>query len=150
MLRIDVDTQPGGDPYGIPGGAAGNPFAGNPLCNVDGTGPQACPEIYALGFRNPWRWSFDRQSGDLWVGDVGQGDWEEIDVVTRGGNYGWNIREGAHCFEPATRLPDRRTSSIPSRSTATTSDSRSPADTCTAACRRRRSRATTCSGTSAA
>jgi glucose/arabinose dehydrogenase len=102
MLRINVDTQPGGDPYGVPGGASGNPFAGNPLCNVDGSGSQACPEIYALGFRNPWRWSFDDQSGDLWVGDVGQGDWEEIDIVERGGNYGWNIREGAHCFEPAT------------------------------------------------
>ena len=102
MLRIDVDTQPGGDPYGIPGGASGNPFAGNPPCNVDGTGTEACPEIYALGFRNPWRWSFDSQSDDLWVGDVGEADWEEIDVVTRGGNYGWNIREGAHCFEPAT------------------------------------------------
>jgi hypothetical protein len=69
---------------------------------VDGTGVQPCPEIYALGFRNPWRWSFDRQSGDLWVGDVGQADWEEIDLVSRGGNYGWNVREGAHCFEPAT------------------------------------------------
>ena len=102
MLRIDVNSQPGGDPYGIPGGAAGNPFAGNPLCNLDGAGTQACPEIYALGFRNPWRWSFDREFGDLWVGDVGQADWEEIDVVTRGDNYGWNIREGAHCFEPAT------------------------------------------------
>lgn len=102
MLRIDVNTQPGGDPYGIPGGASGNPFAGNPLCDVDGSRTEACPEIYALGFRNPWRWSFDSQSGDLWVGDVGEADWEEIDVVTRGGNYGWNIREGAHCFEPAT------------------------------------------------
>jgi glucose/arabinose dehydrogenase len=105
MLRIDVDTQPGGDPYGIPGGASGNPFAGNALCDADGTGAQACPEIYALGFRNPWRWSFDRQAGDLWVGDVGQADWEEIDLVNRGGNYGWNIREGAHCFEPATGCP---------------------------------------------
>ena len=102
MLRIDVDSQPNGDPYGIPGGASGNPFAGNDLCNVDGAGVQPCPEIYALGFRNPWRWSFDRQSGELWVGDVGQADWEEIDLVTRGGNYGWNVREGAHCFEPAT------------------------------------------------
>jgi glucose/arabinose dehydrogenase len=102
MLRIDVNTQPGGDPYGIPGGASGNPFAGNPLCDGNGSGTESCPEIYALGFRNPWRWSFDSQSGDLWVGDVGQADWEEIDVVTRGGNYGWNIREGAHCFEPAT------------------------------------------------
>ncbi len=102
MLRIDVDSRPGGDPYGIPGGASGNPFAGNPLCNAGGRGKQACPEIYALGFRNPWRWSFDAQVGDLWVGDVGQADWEEVDVVTRGANYGWNVREGAHCFEPAT------------------------------------------------
>jgi uncharacterized repeat protein (TIGR03806 family) len=98
MLRIDVDTRPGGQPYGIPGGTSGNPYAGNSLCNADGTGVQPCPEIYALGFRNPWRWSFDRQTGQLWVGDVGQSDYEEIDVVERGGNYGWNIREGAHCF----------------------------------------------------
>jgi len=98
FLRIDVDAQPGGAPYGIP---ADNPSAANPLCNVDGTGLQDCPEIFATGFRNPWRWSFDRQNGDLWAGDVGQGSWEEIDLVVLGGNYGWNIREGAHCFEPA-------------------------------------------------
>jgi glucose/arabinose dehydrogenase len=99
MLRIDVDTQPGGAPYGIP---VDNPSAGNPLCDADGTGVLACPEVYALGFRNPWRWSFDRQGGDeLWVGDVGQGDWEEVDIVDLGGNYGWNVREGAHCFQPA-------------------------------------------------
>ena len=102
MLRIDVDSQPGGAPYGIPGGANGNPFAANPLCNTDGTGAQDCPEIYALGFRNPWRWSFDRQAGDLWVADVGQSSFEEIDVVERAGNYGWDTREGAHCFSPAT------------------------------------------------
>ena len=102
MLRIDVDTQPGGSPYGIPAGTTGNPFAGNPLCNVDGTGTQECPEIYALGFRNPWRWSFDRQTDELWVGDVGQNQFEEIDRVERGRNYGWNAREGAHCFEPMT------------------------------------------------
>jgi len=100
MLRIDVDAQPGGAPYAIPGGATGNPFAANPLCNVDGTGTLECPEIYALGLRNPWRWSFDRQNGDLWVGDVGQSSFEEIDIVERGGNYGWDTREGAHCFEP--------------------------------------------------
>jgi glucose/arabinose dehydrogenase len=100
MLRIDVDAQPGGAPYAIPSGVAGNPFAGNPLCNVNGTGALQCPEIYALGLRNPWRWSFDRQTGDLWVGDVGQSSFEEIDIVDRGGNYGWDTREGAHCFEP--------------------------------------------------
>jgi glucose/arabinose dehydrogenase len=102
MLRIDVDSQPGGAPYGIPDA---NPFKGDPLCNANGTSAQNCPEIYALGFRNPWRWSFDRQSGELWVGDVGQADWEEIDRVELGENYGWDSREGAHCFEPATGCP---------------------------------------------
>jgi glucose/arabinose dehydrogenase len=101
MLRIDVDSQPGGAPYAIPAGINGNPFAGNALCNVDGTGTQQCPEIYALGFRNPWRWSFDRQNGDLWLGDVGQNSFEEIDLIERGANYGWDEREGAHCFEPS-------------------------------------------------
>ena len=99
MLRIDVDSRPGGAPYGIP---VDNPFVGNPLCNAGGTGSANCPEIYATGFRNPWRWSFDSQSGELWVGDVGQDRFEEIDLVDRNGNYGWNSREGAHCFEPAT------------------------------------------------
>ncbi len=101
MLRIDVDARPGGAPYGVPLGVGGNPFAANPLCNVDGTGSQACPEIFALGLRNPWRWSFDRQSGELWAGDVGQNRWEEINVIALGGNYGWDVREGAHCFEPS-------------------------------------------------
>lgn len=98
MLRIDVDSQPGGQPYGIP---SDNPFVGNSRCNLNGAGSQNCPEIYALGFRNPWRWSFDRQTGEQWVADVGQGSWEEINIVTRGGNYGWDHREGAHCFEPS-------------------------------------------------
>jgi uncharacterized repeat protein (TIGR03806 family) len=98
MLRIDVDSQPGGQPYGLP---ADNMFPGNPRCNLNGSGTQNCPEIYAMGLRNPWRWSFDRQTGTQWVADVGQGAWEEINIVTRGGNYGWDHREGAHCFEPA-------------------------------------------------
>jgi len=97
MLRIDVNSQPGGQPYGIP---ADNMFPANPRCNVNGSGAQNCPEIYALGLRNPWRWSFDRQTGTQWVADVGQGSWEEINILTRGGNYGWDNREGAHCFEP--------------------------------------------------
>jgi len=93
IVRVDVD---GGTPYAIP---PGNPFATNAIC-VQGVGAAACPEIYAWGLRNPWRFSFDRQTGTLWAGDVGQGAWEEIDVISAGNNYGWNIREGAHCFEP--------------------------------------------------
>lgn len=85
MLRIDVDTPDGSVPYSSP---ASNPFFG-PTAGRD--------EIYAYGFRNPFRWSFDRQTGVLWAGDVGQGQREEIDNVTLGGNYGWRIFEGTLC-----------------------------------------------------
>jgi glucose/arabinose dehydrogenase len=89
MLRIDVD---GASPYAIP---ASNPFVGR-------TG--ARPEIWSFGLRNPWRFSFDRASGDLWIADVGQGKWEEIDyqpAASIGGeNYGWRRMEGSHCFNP--------------------------------------------------
>jgi glucose/arabinose dehydrogenase len=105
MLRIDVNARPRGAPYSVPTGADGNPFAANPLCDADNSNTQACPEIFALGLRNPWRWSFDRQTDELWAGDVGQNNWEEIDVIVRGGNYGWDVREGAHCFEPASGCP---------------------------------------------
>jgi glucose/arabinose dehydrogenase len=73
-----------------------NPFSANPLCSL-GFGATRCPEIFAFGLRNPWRWSFDSQNGDLWVSDVGQNDWEEVNIVVSGGNYGWPLREGAHC-----------------------------------------------------
>src|SRR5688572_22613366 len=88
LLRIDVSPASG---YAIP---PSNPFAGNPQCGAGGEGAQNCTEIYAAGFRNPWRWSFDRYTGALWVADVGQGAREEIDRVTLGGNYGWRCAEG--------------------------------------------------------
>lgn len=86
LLRIDVDQTEEGKRYGIP---SDNPF-------VDREG--ALPEIYAYGFRNIWRLSFDRETGDLWVADVGQDRWEEINVVKAGGNYGWSLREGSFPF----------------------------------------------------
>ena len=86
ILRIDIDRKAGGLNYAIP---ADNPF-------VKEKGVRG--EIWARGFRNIWRLAFDRANGDLWVADVGQNLWEEINIVTRGGNYGWNLREGAHLF----------------------------------------------------
>ena len=91
MLRIDVDGTTGIFLYRIP---ATNPFAGNAFCGTHGTGTLSCPEIFAVGLRNPWRWSFDRLTGQLWVGDVGQDAFEEVDRVTLGGNYGWRCFEG--------------------------------------------------------
>jgi uncharacterized repeat protein (TIGR03806 family) len=96
MLRIDVANSTLATPYAIP---PDNPFAGNARC-TGGTGAANCPEIYAYGFRNPWRWSFDRVSGQLWLADVGQGSLEEVDLVTRGGNYGWRCFEGTNNFNP--------------------------------------------------
>ncbi len=95
VVRIDVD---GGSPFAIP---PGNPFSANAEC-IQGFGAAPCPEIFAYGLRNPWRFSFDSTTGDLWLADVGQGAWEEVNLVTVGGDYGWDDREGAHCFEPAT------------------------------------------------
>jgi len=107
VIRLDVDSA---SPYAIP---ADNPFAGEAdfLCNSD---PQRrdkeqaggnCPELYAWGLRNPWRWSFDRDTGELWLADVGQSNWEEINILEKGGNFGWRIREGAHCFNPPSDCP---------------------------------------------
>lgn len=88
ILRIDVD---GAEPYTIP---ADNPFVGE----------EGLDEIWAYGFRNPYRFSFDPLTGDMLVGDAGQNLWEEVSVVVGGGNYGWNVKEGTHCFD--TENPD--------------------------------------------
>lgn len=97
MLRIDVDHTTQGANYAIP---AGNPYAaGAPaLCRNAPSSGAFCPEIYAYGFRNPFSWSFDRSASQpaLWVGDVGESSYEEVDRVVAGGNYGWPIREGMH------------------------------------------------------
>jgi glucose/arabinose dehydrogenase len=89
ILRLDVES--GAEPYGIPGD---NPFAGS---------GEFREEIWAYGLRNPWRFSFDRITGDIYIGDVGQNSWEEIDFEPAGSpggvNYGWNIMEGAHCYQ---------------------------------------------------
>jgi glucose/arabinose dehydrogenase len=82
ILRVDINDQT----YKVP---EDNPFVGR---------KDARPEIWAYGLRNPWRMSFDEQ-GTLWVGDVGQGDVEEIDIIVKGGNYGWDIREGDKPYE---------------------------------------------------
>lgn len=90
MLRIDVDNKAPGLQYAIP---KDNPFVGNPAYS---------PEILALGMRNPWRFSVDRLTGAIWAADVGQGAFEEIDIIESAKNYGWNKMEGAHCYNAST------------------------------------------------
>ena len=87
LLRLDVNGEA---PYGVP---RDNPFVGR---------AGARGEIWAYGLRNPWRFSFDRATGRLFLADVGQNRWEEINLLEKGGNYGWRLMEGAHCFNPET------------------------------------------------
>ena len=89
ILRIDVDDPDDGMNYGIP---ETNPFAGN---------SHYAQEIWAWGLRNPWRFSFDPPTGRLWAADVGQDLYEEVSIIEKGGNYGWRITEGWHCFNPS-------------------------------------------------
>ena len=94
MLRVDIAGASEKRPYVIP--------ADNPLMHDD-----ARPEIWAYGLRNPWRFSFDRETGDLWAGDVGQNSWEEVDLLRAGQNYGWNRMEANHCFPSSVEDCDR-------------------------------------------
>jgi glucose/arabinose dehydrogenase len=104
LLRIDVDARTGGLPYGIP---FGNPFTGG--------GGRA--EIYSYGLRNPWRFSFDRTRGDLWIGDVGQGDVEEVDFRSRdrgaGADFGWRAFEGRHTYSGGGRALRQGSTHVP-------------------------------------
>ena len=92
LLRIDVSKKP----YAIP---ADNPYAPG--------SSHARGEIFAYGLRNPWRFSFDRESGELWSGDVGQNTYEEIDIIEKGKNYGWDCREGMHPYQPSSERSKR-------------------------------------------
>jgi glucose/arabinose dehydrogenase len=101
ILRIDVGTLDSLGRYSIPND---NPFADD---------PNAMGEIWAYGLRNPWRFSFGPLNGDLWVGDVGQNAYEEIDLVKRGGNYGWKVMEGFHCYGRADGTCDQSGIELP-------------------------------------
>ena len=92
ILRIDVNKKDAGKNYAVP--------KDNPFVNMK----DVRPEIWAYGFRNPWRMSFDRKTGDLWVGDVGWELWEMVHKIEKGGNYGWSITEGRQPVKPDQKI----------------------------------------------
>jgi glucose/arabinose dehydrogenase len=95
ILRIDVDHASAGKPYGIP--------RDNPRLRDPRRFAAWAPEVYCIGLRNVWKFSFDRATGSLWAGDVGQNLWEMVHIIENGGNYGWSIKEGFHAFRPRQR-----------------------------------------------
>ncbi len=95
ILRLDVDHPAEGKPYGIP--------RDNPRLRDPRRFAAWAPEVYCIGLRNVWKFSFDRATGTLWAGDVGQNLWEMVHVIENGGNYGWSIKEGFHAFRPRQR-----------------------------------------------
>ena len=98
ILRIDVRTDESGNAYVIP---ESNPFIGY-------GDTQIRKEIWAYGLRNPWKFTFDKVTGQMWAGDVGQNDYEEIDIIQQGLNYGWNVLEGTHCYHHMLRPVTKR------------------------------------------
>jgi glucose/arabinose dehydrogenase len=104
ILRIDVDSKAAGKAYGIP--------KDNPRLRDSRKFSNWAPEVYCIGLRNVWKFSFDREKGTLWAGDVGQNLWEEVDIITNGGNYGWSVREGFHNFGRRQKRPVRRSELI--------------------------------------
>ncbi len=95
ILRIDVDHPEGNKPYGIP--------KDNPARRDRQAFAGWAPEVYCIGLRNVWKFSFDRENGTLWAGDVGQNLWEMVYILKNGGNYGWSLMEGTHGFRPRQR-----------------------------------------------
>lgn len=101
ILRIDVSRSSPAERYIVP--------PDNPFVSLDG----ALGEIWAYGLRNPWRFAFDLETGLLWAADVGQNHYEEVDIIERGGNYGWNRMEGLHCFPPSVSQCDKTGLELP-------------------------------------